>query len=202
MSISSAIRKQSLNNLCIASNDEYNASARYVSFAAKADREGYLKVGSLFRAISRSEKIHAANLTAAMIKLGGTCLSAVEPVEVKSTVENLKAAIASELHEVKEVLPGFIREAESQAQFEALRTLKYAIASKRGHIGQFTSALEQMQHPQGKWAEILALQGGYFVCQSCGRTAEKASFDGDFMLQLAEDCAICDHPRDEFEMVD
>jgi hypothetical protein len=40
-----------------------------------------------------------------------------------------------------------------------------------------------------------------FVCQSCGRTAEKASLDGDFMLQQAEDCAICGHPREEFEVV-
>ena len=54
-----ATREQSLTNLCIAFNGESNAAVRYAAFAKKADEEGYLRVGSLLRAVARSEQIPA-----------------------------------------------------------------------------------------------------------------------------------------------
>ncbi len=140
--VTPATRKQSINNLCVVSNDESNASAHYAAFAVKADTQGYLKVGSLFRALSRSEQIDAANNTATMVKLGGTCLSEVVHAEVKSTVENLKAAIAIEHHEVNILLAGIIREDEAQSLTVAQRTLKFAMDSARGHIELLTGILE------------------------------------------------------------
>jgi rubrerythrin len=185
-------RKQSLNNLCVVSNDESNASAHYAAFAVKADQEGYQKVGSLFRALSRSEQINVANNTATMIKLGGTCLSAVEPAEVKSTVENLKAAIAIEL---------LVRDCASASQMMlentslstvAQRTLKFAMIAARGHIELLNGILEQIEHPDTATAEVLSHKGGYYVCPVCGFTAEKVEESG---------CAVCTQPRYELEMV-
>jgi len=188
-----ATRKQSFNNLCIVSNDESNASAHYAAFAVKADKEGYLKVGSLFRALSRSEQIDAANNTATMMKLGITCLSEVVPAEVKSTVENLKAAIAIEQHEANVLLASIIREADAQSPTDAQRTLKFALDSARGHIELLNTALEKLEEPAPATAEVLSHKGSYYVCPVCGFTAEKVEESG---------CAVCGQSRYELEMAD
>jgi rubrerythrin len=184
--------KQSLNDLSVVSNDESNASAHYAAFAVKADQQGYLKAGSLFRALSRSAQIDAANNTATMTKLGGTCLSEVVPAEVKSTVENLKAAIAIEQHEVNILLASLIREAEAESPTVAQRTLEFAMAAARGHIELLNTVLEQLENPSPETAEALSHKGGYYVCQVCGFTAEKVEESG---------CSVCAYSR-YAEMVD
>jgi rubrerythrin len=185
-------RKQSLNDLGVVSNDESNASAHYAAFAVKADKEGYPKAGSLFRALSRSEQIDAANNTATMTKLGGTCLSQVVPAEVKSTVENLKAAIAIEQHEVNILLASITREAEVESPTVAQRTLEFAMAAARGHIELLNGILGQIEDPGTATAEALSHKGGYYVCQVCGFTAEKVVESG---------CPVCGYSR-YAEMVD
>jgi rubrerythrin len=50
-----------LANLLDAFNGESNAHARYLSFAAKADAEGWHGIASLFCAAAYAEHIHAAN---------------------------------------------------------------------------------------------------------------------------------------------
>lgn len=179
-------------NLELASCEESNSSVRYTIFARKADQEGFLKVGSLFRAVARSEQILSANNTATGLKMGSTHQCKIELPEAGSTVENLKDALSGEAGEVLEEIPGFIRDAEQEAQFVARRTLKYAIATQRGHIQLFRDALEKIEHPHGKWNEILSLSGCYYVCLVCGLTTDQAKFDR---------CPSCGHSRDEFEMV-
>jgi rubrerythrin len=190
--ITAATREQSLNDLCVVSNDESNASAQYAAFAVKADTEGYLKVGSLFRALARSEQIDAANNTATMTKLGGTCLSEVVLAGVKSTVENLKAAIAIEGHEVNILLASISREAEVESPTVAQRTLEFAMAAARGHIELLNGILGQIEGPSTATAEALSHKGGYYVCQVCGFTAEKAE---------ESSCPVCGYSK-YAEMVD
>lgn len=188
-----ATGKPSLNNLCIVSNDESNASAHYAAFAVKADEEGYPKAGSLFRALSRSEQIDAANNNATMVELGGTCFSEVVPVEVKSTVENLTAAIAIEQHEVNILLASIMREAEAQSLTVAQRALEFDMAAARGHIELLNGILEQIDDPNTATAGVLSHKGSYFVCPVCGFTAEKVEASG---------CAVCAQSKHELEMVD
>jgi rubrerythrin len=185
-------RKESLNNLSVVSNDESNASAHYAAFAVKADKEGYLKVGSLFRALSRSEQIDAANNAATMVKLGGTSVSKVVPAEVKSTVENLKAAIAIEHHVVNVLLASITSVAEEQSPTVAQRTLQFALEAARGHIELLTDILEKMEDSTPTTAEALSHKGVYYVCQVCGFTAEKVEESG---------CAVCGYSTYK-EMVD
>jgi rubrerythrin len=188
-----ASQEQTLKNLLIAFNGESNASARYAAFAVKADKEGFLKVGCLFRAVSRSEQIHAANHAGIIHKMGGMPQSTIDPFELKSTVENLKAALAVELEEANVMYPAFIREAEAQMVPKARRTFRYALESEKDHVNLFTSMLEHIQHPDDAWRARLAHKSAYYVCPECGFTASKS--------ELAH-CPVCNHPRDEFELVD
>jgi rubrerythrin len=192
MSTSALAHEQTLKNLLAAFNGESNAAARYAVFAVKADEEGYLKVGSLFRAASRAEQIHAANHAVVIQQLGGTPQATISPAEVKTTVENLQAAIAGELYEVDVMYPDFIREAEAQKNTPARRTFKFAFEVEKEHARLFTKALEHIQHCVEKTCQKLSNKALYYVCPECGFTADKAEFDR---------CPVCGHSRDEFEVV-
>jgi rubrerythrin len=184
--------EQTLKNLLAAFNGESNAAARYAAFAVKADAEGYRKVGSLFRAASRAEQIHASNHAAVIEKLGGTPAATIEPAEVKSTVENLQEAIAGELSEVDVMYPEFIREAEAQKSAAARRTFRFAIEAEKEHARLFTKALEHIQHCVDKSCQKLSNPATYYVCPECGFTADRAEFDR---------CPVCGHAKEEFELV-
>ena len=67
-----------------------------MAFAAKADTDGLQGAASLFRAAARAEQIHAANHARVIGILGGQAETEIHPVEVKSTLENLKAALNGE----------------------------------------------------------------------------------------------------------
>ncbi len=162
-------REQSLTNLCIAFNGESNAAVRYAAFAKIADEEGYLRIGSLFRAISP-----------------------VEMPRVKSTIENLHTAIDGEFYEVNEMYPEFILEAAAQVLTSARRSFQHALASERGHLQLFLSALEKIEHPDEQSATMLSRRAVFYVCPECGYTAEMIEHDG---------CPICRHSKDEFELI-
>ena len=184
--------EQTLVNLLAAFNGESNAAAHYAAFAVKADEEGYLKVGSLFRAASRAEQIHAANHAAVIQKMGGTPQATIAPAEVKTTAENLRAAIAGELYEVDVMYPDFLREAEAQKNPAARRTFHFALEAEKEHARLFAKALEHIQHCVDKSCEKLSNPATYYVCPECGFTADKAEFDR---------CPVCSHAKEEFELV-
>jgi len=187
-----ATREQSLTNLCIALNEESNTAARYAAFAQRADEEGYRKVANLFRAVARSEQIHAANHAAAMQTMGSTHPPTIEPVELKSTVENLRTAIAGEQYEIDQQYPGFLREAAAEALVQARRSFHYALASERGHLRLFAAALQHIQECEGTYCERLAHTAAYYVCPECGFTATRSELD---------QCPVCRRARDEFELI-
>ena len=182
--------EQTLKNLLAAFNGESNASARYAAFAVKADAEGYLRVGSLFRAASRAEHIHAANHSVVIQNLGGTPSANIEAAVVKSTAENLQQAIDGELYEVNTMYPEFIAEAEAQKNKAARRTFRFAIEAEKGHAQLFTDALQAIKNGEGK--KELAEKATYYVCPECGYTADKADFDR---------CPVCGHLKEEFELI-
>ena len=185
-------REQSLTNLCIAFNGESNAAVRYSAFAKKADDEGYLRIGSLFRAVARSEQVHAANHATTMFKMGRTHRPTIEMPRVRCTIENLNTAIDGEFYEVNEMYPTFILEATAQVLNSARRTFQQALASERGHLQLFLSALEKVEHPGENSAAMLARKAVFYVCPECGYTAELIDHDG---------CPVCRHSKDELELI-
>ena len=80
---------------------ESQANMKYLAFAKKAEADGYPQVAKLFRATAEAETIHAhAHLKA----LG----------KIKTTADNLEAAIAGETYEFSEMYPQFIEEAKQE----------------------------------------------------------------------------------------
>ena len=83
------------DNLKEAFTGESKASTTYLAFARKAEQEGQPQVSKLFRAAALAETLHARNH-----------LDVMEGI--KSTQENLQAAISGENMEHVKMYPEFI----------------------------------------------------------------------------------------------
>lgn len=175
---------QTLENLQTAFNGESNASAKYAAFAKKADEEGYQRAASLFRAASRAEQIHAANHARVIRRMGAEPIAKIEAVEVNSTRENLKAAIAGETYEFETMYPGFIAEAEAAKNAAAVRTFTNANEAEKEHARMYTQVLNNLENAKTK--------ATYYVCSICGYTVEKMVFDR---------CPLCNNPKEKFEAI-
>ncbi len=176
---------KTMDNMLTAFNGESNAQAKYTEFAKKADEEGYLGVGSLFRAAARAEGIHAANLKAEIEKQGGKAEPKLETPEVKTTKENLEAAIAGETQETEKMYPEFKTAAEAEKQDMAVVLFGGAGKVEGDHAKMYAEALKDLD----------AMKSGkkdFFVCLVCGYTASQ---------EPADKCPVCMSPKDKFEKV-
>lgn len=180
-----------LENLQAAFQGESGASARYAAFAKKADEEGYGKVASLFRAAAKAESIHAAGHGAVIKKLGGKPGEVngkqfeLQPPEVKSTRENLEAAIKGETYEFKSMYPAFVAKARAEKNTAAIRTLNRARQVETGHAKLYKEALDNL-------AAWKAPNQNFYVCKVCGNTVALVDF---------AKCPVCDVSKDEYVAV-
>ncbi len=174
-----------LQNLQVAFNGESNAHARYLAFAKQADQEGYGKAASLFRAAARAEEIHARNHAEVIKKLGGTPEAKIENAVVKSTRENLEAAIEGETYERDVMYPAFLKVARAEGNKDVIRTLNYAKTAEAGHAKLYTEALNNLAQMKGPGQD-------YYVCKVCGNTVTQVDFSK---------CPNCFSPKHEYEKV-
>ena len=173
---------KTLANLQTAFNGESNASARYLAFAQKADAEGYGKVASLFRAAARAEDIHANNHAAVIRNLGANPVADVKTPEVKSTAENLQAAIKGESYERDAMYPEFLKQAREDGNKDAVRTFNFAKEAEAEHAKLYTEASTNL----ATWKTTAQ---PFYVCPSCGYTTSNPNF---------EKCPVDFTPREKF----
>ena len=148
-------------NLLEAFAGESQANRKYLAFAKQADKEGYSRVGKLFRAAAEAETIHAhAHLRA----LGG----------IRNTDENLKEAHAGETHEFTNMYPGMIETAREEGNKAAERSFNYANAVEKVHADLYKDALDNLDRSEDVDC--------YYVCSVCGFTCE---------TDPPEKCPVC-----------
>ncbi|MCJ7622529.1 MAG: rubrerythrin family protein [Anaerolineaceae bacterium] len=140
---------KSNENLQAAFAGESQANRRYLLFAEQADKEGHPQVARLFRAAAAAETVHAHSH---MRVLGA----------LKTTSENLDAAVNGENYEATTMYPDFIKAAEEEDNARALRTFKYALEAEKVHEQLFRSALESLGEEEEAY--------DYYVCPVCGYT--------------------------------
>jgi rubrerythrin len=162
------------DNLKEAFAGESKASTTYLAFARKAEQDGQPQVAKLFRAAAMAETFHARNH-----------LDVMEGI--KSTVENLQAAVAGENMEHVKMYPEFIEQANKEQQPKAVRTFDYARKVEIMHEGLYKAALD-------------AIKGGgkpkdtdYYVCKICGVTVEGSAPDR---------CPVCGANKAQFVKVE
>ena len=174
-----------LDNLQTAFNGESNANARYLAFAKQADEDGFGEVARLFRAAAKAEEIHARNHGEVIRTMGATPARHLEPIEVKTTCENLRAAIAGEKYERDIMYPGFIEVAKRQNATAAVRTFTSALKVEAVHAVLYQDALDNLDKRTGT-------SHTYYVCPDCGNTLEQ--------LNVLK-CPVCGHAESGFVAV-
>jgi len=159
-----------MDNLREAFAGESQANQTYMAHAKKADAEGHPQIAKLFRAAAEAEKIHAQ---AHLRVLGG----------IKSTTENLQAAIAGEASEFTKMYPEFLAEAQREGNKGAVMSFQNALAVERIHHELYTQAVKVLS--SGKDLP----EAPIFVCSVCGNTV---------VGQAPEKCPICRSPKEKF----
>jgi rubrerythrin len=180
-----------VQNLLGAFEGESNAHAKYTAFAARADADGWHGAASLLRAAARAEQIHAANHAKVIKQLGGEAKCEIHPVEVKSTLENLKAALDGEQYEIDTMYPGFLAEANARNITAAIRTMTGALEAEKTHARLYGEAIALLVG--GKKDSWIAATRDFYVCPVCGYTSETE--------EEHERCPVCKCPWEKFEIV-
>ena len=104
---------------------------------------------------------------------------------VKTTAENLKAAIAGETHEFEHMYPEMIAAAQAEGNKAAERSFSYANEVEKIHAGLYQKALANLDK---KAADV-----DYYVCSVCGYTCED---------HPPEKCPVCNSGAKAFSKVD
>jgi rubrerythrin len=184
-------------NLRHALDGEAHANIRYRAFAKQADTEGYAGVARLFRAAAVSEKIHAKShqhvLQAedqiiADLDSEKKIAIAIAQLEseggIKTTAENIKAAIDGETEEFQKMYPAMIRDAVEENALDARYSLEYAMSIEMVHAKLFKKALRD---PDAVQTPV------YHICPVCGHTVEN---------QPPKKCPYCGVDSQKFISVD
>ena len=162
------------DNLQDAFSGESQASRKYLYFAQKADEEGHKQIAKLFRAASDAETVHARNHLRVM-------------QGIKSTEENLKAAIGGENYEFTKMYPEFMKQADAEGNQKAKDSFDLANKVEQIHHRLYQAALNMLEKGQP------IAEKPIYVCQVCGNTVEG---------EAPEKCPICGAPRKMFKLID
>jgi len=154
-------------NLQEAFAGESQANRKYLAFSKKAEEEGFESVARLFKAAAEAETIHAMGHLKA---LGA----------VKSTKENLQAAVSGETYEFESMYPPFIEQAEKEGNQAAVRSFKLANEAEKVHAALYKQALEDLDK---------GVTHRYYLCPVCGNIEVDAAPDK---------CKICGAPGSKF----
>jgi rubrerythrin len=165
---------QTGDNLQAAFAGESQASRKYLYFSEKADEEGQKQIARLFRAASDAETVHARNHLKVM-------------QGIKSTADNLKAAIDGEHYEFTKMYPDFMKQAEAEGDKKANNTFYLANQVEQIHHSLYQTALSMLEKGQAVPEKPI------YVCQYCGNTVEG---------EPPDKCPICGMPKKMFKRVD
>ena len=161
-------------NLEFAFAGESEANRKYSFFAEKAEEEGHQRIARLFRAAAEAETVHARNHLRVMRG-------------IKSTRENLLAAIGGENHEFTEMYPAFIKQAEAEGEKRAADSFDLANKVEQIHHSLYEAALSTLEK-----GETIDLRP-FYVCQYCGNTVEG---------EAPDKCSVCSAPKRMFKLIE
>jgi len=161
-------------NLKAAFAGESQANRKYLAFALKADEEGFTQAAKLFRAAAEAETVHAMN----HLKTLG---------EVKSTMENLNAALGGETYEFNKMYPEFLVVAKQEGSKQATWSFDVANKVEKIHAGLYQKAINALKNKKDME------KVDYYVCSVCGNTVEGNAPDV---------CPVCGSPKSKYMKTD
>lgn len=169
---------QTEKNLQTAFAGESQAHTKYLYYASKAKKDGYVQMGDIFEETARNEKEHAK----IWFKL-------LHGNAIPLTEENLKDAAAGENYEWTDMYAGFAKTAREEGFEEIAAKFEMVAAIEKHHEERYRKLLKNIED------KIVFSREGDAVwqCANCGHiVVGKAA---------PEVCPVCAHPKSYFQLL-
>ncbi len=165
------------SNLWAAFAGESQARNKYTYYAAKAKKEGYVQIASLFEETANNEKEHAK----IWFKL-------LHDGEVPDTVTNLEDAAAGENYEWTDMYENFAKTAKEEG-FEKIAYLFEMVGKiEKEHEERYRKLLKNI-----KDGLVFSREGDtIWQCANCGHIV--------IGKKAPEICPVCAHPKSYFQI--
>ena len=164
-------------NLREAFAGESQAHTKYLYYASKAKKDGYVQIGNLFEETAKNEKEHA--------KLWFKFLHGGS---VPGTEENLADAATGENYEWTEMYARMADEAEEEGFADIARLMRGVAKIEKEHEERYLKLLENVK---GK-VVFSKDDDAIWKCRNCGHIVVGK--------EAPEICPVCAHPKAYFEL--
>lgn len=164
-------------NLMEAFAGESQAHTKYLYFASKAKKEGYVQMSNLFTETALNEKEHA--------KLWFKYLHGGE---VPTTTQNLEDAANGENFEWTDMYERMAKEAEEEGSEEIAEKMRMVGAIEKHHEERYRQLLKNIND------EIVFSREGDVIwqCANCGHIV--------IGKKAPQICPVCNHPQSYFQI--
>ena len=164
-------------NLMTAFAGESQAHTKYLYYASKAIKDGYIQIGKLFEETAKNEKEHAK-----------IWFKFLHGGEVPGTTANLEDAAAGENYEWTDMYAGFAKTAKEEG-FEDIAFLFEKVgAIEKTHEERYSKLLENV-----KGGVVFSReQDMIWECSNCGHIV--------IGKKAPEVCPVCKHPKSYFQI--
>lgn len=164
-------------NLRTAFAGESQAHTKYLYYASKASKDGYVQIGKMFEETARNEKEHA-KIWFKLLHDGG----------VPSTEANLADAAAGENYEWTDMYAGFAKTAREEGFDEVAFLFEKVGAIEKTHEERYRKLLKNIQD------DVVFSRDGDVIweCSNCGHIV--------IGKKAPEVCPVCNHPKSYFQI--
>ncbi|MDO5470656.1 MAG: rubrerythrin family protein [Akkermansia sp.] len=164
-------------NLAAAFAGESQAHTKYLYYASRAKKDGYVQISKLFEETAHNEKEHA--------KLWFKYLHGGMP----DTMANLADAAAGENYEWTDMYKTFAEEARAEGFDEIAEKMEGVAAIEKQHEERYRKLLANIEG-----GIVFSREGDtIWQCANCGHIC--------IGKQAPEVCPVCDHPQAHFAIL-
>ena len=162
-------------NLMAAYAGESQATNKYLYYATKARKEGYVQIGNIFEETAANERAHAK----IWFKL-------LHDGEIQKTEINLKDAASGEHFEWADMYVGFAKEAREEGFEEIAKLFEGVAAIEKSHEERFRRLLHNIER------KVVFSKDGECIwqCLNCGHIM--------IGKEAPKKCPVCEHPQGYF----
>ncbi len=176
-------------NVLAAFAGESQARNRYTYFAGQARKDGFVQIADIFDETANQEKEHAKRFFN-LLEGGEVEVQACFPAGViGSTLENLQASAAGELHEWGEMYPSFAQTARAEGFENVARIFESIAVAEKQHEKRYRELAANVA--EGRvFARSESVQ---WRCRNCGYVHGAN--------EAPKVCPACAHSQAHFEIL-
>ena len=163
-------------NLMAAFAGESEARNKYTFYAAKAKKDGYVQIASIFEETAANEKEHA-KLWFKLLNDG-----------IGDTLDNLRDAAGGENYEWTDMYPAFAKEAREEGFDQIAALFEKVAAIEKEHEQRYRKLVENIEE-----GLVFSKDGDViWQCANCGHIV--------IGKKAPEICPVCAHPQAYFQV--